>query len=203
MKKSLIAAAIAAASIVPAAAMAQEAAAPAAAAAATPTVGAKVFDAEGGEVGTVEAIQGNVVTVSTGTARAGLPVTAFVTREKGLTIGMNKAQLEAAVNGASAQNDAAKDAALVADAPVKSSDGVVLGTISKVEGENVTVALSNGSAVALQKSNLGLGTDGSLALGMTAADFTKAAQAAGSAQASADAGAAAGSAAAATEGTEH
>jgi len=198
MKKTLIAAAVAVAGLAPAAVMAQ-AAAPAASAAAAPTVGAKVFDAEGGEVGTVEAIQGDIVTVSTGTARAGLPKTAFVSREKGLTIGMNKAQLEAAVNGAAGQNAAAKDAAIVADAPIKSSDGVVLGTVSKVEGENVTVALSNGSAVALQKGNLGLGADGALALGMTAADFTKATQAATSAQAGSDAGAAAGGATAATE----
>jgi hypothetical protein len=202
MKKTFIAAAIAAASLVPAAAMAQAAAPAAAAAAVNPTVGAKVFDAEGGEVGTVEQVQGDNVIVSTGTARAGLPKSAFVTREKGLTIGMNKAQLEAAVNGASAQNSAAKDAKIVADAPVKSSDGVVLGTISKVEGDNVTVALSNGSAAALKKSYLGLAADGSLALGMTAADFSKSVQSAGSAQASTDAGAAASGTAAATEGTE-
>lgn len=205
MKKTLIAAAVAAASLVPAAVMAQDAAATAAApaaASAAPTVGAKVFDAEGGEVGSVEAIQGDIVTVSTGTARAGLPKSAFVSREKGLTIGMNKAQLEAAVNGAKAENTAAKDAAIVADAPVKSSDGVVLGTVTKVEGEDVTVALSNGSAAALKKSYLGVGADGSLAIGMTAADFTKATQAAGSAQASADAGAAATGTAAATDGAE-
>jgi hypothetical protein len=206
MKKHLIAAAFAAASLVPVAVMAQEAAAPAAAApaaaAATPTVGAKVFDAEGGEVGSVESVQGDIVTVSTGTARAGLPKSAFVSREKGLTIGMNKAQLEAAVNGAKAENTAAKDAAIVADAPIKSSDGVVIGTVSKVVGDDVTVALSNGSAAALKKSYLGVGADGSLALGMTAADFAKATQAAGSAQASADAGAAATGTAAATDGAE-
>jgi hypothetical protein len=204
MKKTIIAAALAAVSLAPVAAMAQ-AAAPAAApaaAATAPTVGAKVFDAEGGEVGTVEAIQGDVVTVSTGTARAGLPKTAFVTREKGLTIGMNKAQLEAAVSGASAGNAAAKDAAIVADAPIKSSDGVVIGTVTKVAGDDVTVALSNGSAAALKKSYLGLAADGSLALGMTAADFAKATQAAGSAQASADAAAPASGTAAATDGAE-
>lgn len=201
MKKTLIAAAIAAASLVPAASMAQDAAAPAAASA-TPTVGAKVYDAEGGEVGSVEAIQGDIVTVSTGTARAGLPKSAFVAREKGLTIGMNKAQLESAVNGAKAENTAAKDAAIVADAPIKSSDGVVIGTVSKVVGDDVTVALSNGSAAALKKSYLGLAADGSLALGMSAADFAKATQAAGSAQASTDAGAAATGTAAATDGTE-
>ena len=186
MKKSLIAAAIAAASLVPVAAVAQEAAA----AAAAPTVGAKVFDPEGQEVGTVESVQGDIVTVSTGTARAGLPASAFVTREKGLTIGMTKAQVEAAVGGAAAQTSAAKDAALVADAPLKSSDGVVLGTITKVEGDDVTVTLNEGGTVALKKSYIGVGPDKSLALGMTAADFAKATQAAaGSAQASTDAAA--------------
>lgn len=201
MKKTFLAAAIAAASLIPAAGMAQDAAAPAAAAAAAaPTVGAKVFDAEGGEVGSVESVQGDIVTVSTGTARAGLPKSAFVAREKGLTIGMNKAQLEAAVNGAKAENSAAKDAKIVADAPVKSSDGVVLGTISKVTGDDVTLALSSGAAAALKKSYIGLTADGSLALGMTAADFTKSVQAAGSAPAGADAAAAAGTTAA-TAGT--
>lgn len=205
MKKTLITAAIAAAAFAPAAVMAQAApaAAPAATAAASanPTTGAKVFDAAGAEVGTVEAIQGDIVTVSTGTARAGLPKNAFVMRDKGLTIGMTKAELESAVNGAKAENTAAKDAAIVADAPIKSSDGVVLGTVSKVEGDNVTVALSGGASAALKKSYLGLGTDGSLALGMTAADFAKATQSAAAGQPGADAAATAGGAAAATEGT--
>ncbi|EJU12999.1 hypothetical protein LH128_11061 [Sphingomonas sp. LH128] len=203
MKKTLITAAIAAAALAPAAVMAQAAApaaAPAASATATanPTTGAKVFDAAGAEVGTVEAVQGDIVTVSTGTARAGLPKNAFVTRDKGLTIGMTKAELESAVNGAKAENTAAKDAAIVADAPIKSSDGVVLGTVSKVEGDNVTVALSGGSAAQLKKSYLGLGADGSLALGMSAADFAKATQSAAGGQPGADAAATAGGAAAAT-----
>ncbi|WP_458870136.1 hypothetical protein, partial [Enterococcus faecium] len=83
-------------------------------------------------------------------ARAGLPKSAFATREKGLTIGMTKAQLEAAVQGAQAKSGEALAAALVPDAPVKSSDGVVIGTVSKVEGDNVTVALQGGTPVALQ-----------------------------------------------------
>jgi len=206
MKKTLISAAIAAAALAPVAVMAQAAPAPAApaasaSAAVNPTVGAKVFDAQGGEVGTVEAVAGDIVTVSTGTARAGLPKTAFVTRDNGLTIGMTKAELESAVNGASAQNSAAKDAAIVADAPVKSSDGIVLGTISKVEGDNVTLALSNGSSAALKKSYLGLAADGKLALGMSSADFAKATQSAAAGQPGADASATAGGAAAATAGS--
>lgn len=189
MKNSLIAAAIAAASLAPVAAVAQDAAATAVA----PTVGAKVFGPEGNEVGTVEAVQGDVITVSTGTARAGLPTSAFAMRAKGLTIGMTKAQLEAAVNGAAAQSTEAKDAALVVDAPIKSSDGVVLGTVTKIEGDDVTLTLSDGAAVALKKASIGLTADSSLALGMTAADFAAATQsAAGTAQASADAAAPAG-----------
>lgn len=212
MNKKLIAAAIATATLAPATAFAQDAAAPATAAPAaaapaaaaatpTPTVGAKVFGPDGTEVGTVEAVQGDIVTVSTGTARAGLPTTAFAQRDKGLTIGMNKAQLETAVNGAKAENGAAKDAALVVDAPVKSSDGIVLGTVSKVVGEDVTVELSDGSAAALKKSYFGLDASGGLALGLTAADFAKSIQAAGSAQASADAAAPATGATAATAPT--
>jgi hypothetical protein len=102
---------------------------------------------------------------------------------------MTKDQLEAAINGAKAQTNAAKDAALVVGAPIKSSDGVALGSVEKVEGEDVTVALSDGSSAVLKKSYIGLDASQSLALGMTAADFAAATQAAGTAQASADAGA--------------
>jgi hypothetical protein len=146
------------------------------AAAASPTAGAKVYDAEGNDVGTIETVQGDVVTVNTGTARAGLPKSAFVARDKGLTIGMTKSQLEAAVQGAQAKTGEALAAALVADAPIKSSDGVVLGTVSKVEGDNVTVALQSGSAVALKKNTIGLGADGALAIGVTAAQFNASVQ---------------------------
>ena len=170
MKNTLIAAAIAAAGLAPVAAAAQDA--PAAAAVA-PTVGAKVFGPEGNEVGTVENVQGDVILINTGTARAGLPVSAFAMREKGLTIGMTKAQLEAAVQGAK-PDAAAKDAAMVVDAPIHSSDGQVLGTISKVEGDDVTLALPSGASVAFKKANIGLMGDGTLAIGMTGADFAKA-----------------------------
>ncbi|MDF2638340.1 MAG: hypothetical protein K0R64_1324 [Novosphingobium lindaniclasticum] len=197
MKKSLIAAAIAAAALSPMAAMAQGA--PAAAAAAAPTVGAKVFGPDGSEVGTVEAVQSGVVTVNTGTARAGLPTASFAMREKGLTIGMNKADLEAAVNGAKAESSAELATAFVADKPIKSSDGVVLGTVSKVEGEEVFVALNNGSVAQLKKSYFGLGADKSLTLGMTATAFNSQLQASAGGQPGADAQAAPSASAAATE----
>lgn len=202
MKKLIIAAAFGAAVTLPAAVMAQDqGAAPAASAAAAPSVGAKVYDPAGDEVGTVETVQGGVVTVNTGTARAGLPATAFAMREKGPTISMTKAQLEAAVSGAAGQNDTAKEAAMVADAPIKSSDGVVLGTISKIAGDDITVQLSNGSSAVLKKSYLGL-VNNSLTLGMTAEAFNKQTQASAPAQAGADAKASASGEAAETEASE-
>ncbi|MBT0667556.1 hypothetical protein HT136_04150 [Novosphingobium profundi] len=173
MKNSLIAAAIIAAGLSPVAVMAQEAA-PAASVA--PTVGAKVFDPEGNEVGAVEAVAGDVVTVNTGVARAGLPKTAFAMRDKGLTIGMTKAQLEAAVMGAKAESGEAKAKAMVVDAPIKSSDGKVIGTIAKVEGDDVTMTLADGEGrtALFKKANIGLMPDGSLAIGMTADAFAQA-----------------------------
>lgn len=196
MKKSLIAAAIAAASLAPVAATAQDAAS----AAVAPTVGAKVYGPEGNEVGTVESVANGVITVSTGAARAGLPPSAFAMREKGLTIGMTKAQLEAAVNGAKAETGAAKEAAMVVDAPVKSSDGIVLGTISKIEGDDVTVQLSDGNSVILKKSYLGLVNE-ALTLGMTAEAFAQQTQAAAPAEAGAEAAAPAEGETATTEET--
>lgn len=172
MKTSLIAAAIIAAGLSPVAAMAQESAA----ATVAPTVGAKVYDAAGDDVGAVEAVSGDIITVNTGLARAGLPVSAFVMRDKGLTIGMTKAELESAVLGQKAEADAAKEKAMVADAPIKSVDGKVLGTVSKTEGDDVTMLLvdGNGATVLFKKENIGLTADGSLAIGMTAEAFAQA-----------------------------
>lgn len=199
MKKSFIAAALAAASLAPVVATAQD---KPAAAASAPTVGAKVYGPEGTEVGAVESVQNGIVTVNTGTSRAGLPTNAFAVRENGLTISMNRAQLEAAVSGAAAEASTATSAAIVADAPVKSSDGVVLGTITKVEGDDVTVLLSSGSSILLKKSNLGL-VNNELAIGMTAQAFNKQALASGASKAGADAAAPASGEAAAAEGSQN
>ena len=59
--------------------------------------GSRVFDTDGGEVGTVESVDENGAVVSTGSARARLPFTSFGKNERGLVISMSKAQLEAAV----------------------------------------------------------------------------------------------------------
>ncbi|WP_374413909.1 hypothetical protein [Novosphingobium colocasiae] len=165
MKASLIAAAIAAVALPSGVAMAQGTTAGAVA----PTVGAKVYGPQGDEVGTVEAVQDGVVVVNTGTAKGGIPIASFAMRAKGLTIGYTKAQLETALGAAAADSGAKLDAALVADASVKSADDVVLGTVSKREGDDVTLALSEGGMVQLKKQSFGLDATGGLKIGMTAA----------------------------------
>lgn len=63
-------------------------------------VGSKVSDAQGGAVGTVEAVAGDLVTVATPNAKAQLPKKAFAQGPNGLVIGMTGAQLDAAAKAA-------------------------------------------------------------------------------------------------------
>lgn len=204
MKKALIAAAMAGASFTPMAAAYAQDAAPAAAAAAattpTPTVGAKVFGPDKAEVGTIEKVEGGNAIVNTGTNRATLPMSAFGSNASGLLISMTKAQLDSAVAAAEAQASSAMTASLTPDAPIKSSDGVLVGSVQKVEGDNVTIDLAEGSAITLQKEYLMADSTG-LKVKMTDADFKAAVAAASSAapaQASAEAGSGSDQAAAAT-----
>lgn len=186
MKKSLIAAALMSASMVPLAANAQDVPAPVAA---ELQVGAVVYGPQGEQVGTIEALPAGNVVLNTGAHKATLPVAAFGKNDKGLQISMTKAELDAAVSAAQAQADATMDAALVADAEVKSRDGVVVGSIQKVEGDNIVVDLPEGSAITLQKEHLTAGQAG-LQLFMTAEEFRTAVAAAAGTPAPAQSGAA-------------
>lgn len=64
--------------------------------------GAKVYDASGGEVGTIESVASGAVVVNTGAKKATLAENSFVAGPKGATIGMTKQQLEEAVAAATA-----------------------------------------------------------------------------------------------------
>lgn len=174
MKNTLFAALLLGTSLVPAAAIAQGVPANVAE---VLKVGAKVHGPQGGDVGIIEKMEGGNVVIFTGAHRATLPATSLGRDDAGLVIGLTKAQLDSAVAAAEAKVDAALDAALVADAEVRSSDGVLVGKIQKVEGDNVTVDLASGSAITLQKSHLGV-KDGGLALHMSEAEFKNAVAAA-------------------------
>ncbi len=77
-----------------------EAAVAAAAKPAQITVGATISDTQGGKVGTVAAVSGDLVTVATATTKAQLPKTAFAQGPSGLVIAMTASELDAAAKAA-------------------------------------------------------------------------------------------------------
>jgi len=156
-------------------AQAPAASAPATAApAATPpnvTVGATVSDATGGMVGTIESVTGGNAVLTTGVAKASMPVSSFAQGPNGLVVGITKADLEAKVAAAS------KPAEIAVGATVSDPKGAAVGKVEAVAGDLVTVATANAKAQ-LPKSAFAQGPNG-LVIAMTAAQLEAAAKAAG------------------------
>lgn len=134
-----------AAAVVAAPATAQDAAA-APAAAIDLSVGTKVFDSAGADLGTVTSVQGANVVVDLGAGKqVTLPSTAFGKLEKGPTIGATKAQVVAAVDQAAAGNDAKVAAALQPGADVQSANGsAIVGKVKLVEADGVVLTTATG-----------------------------------------------------------
>lgn len=141
----LAALALIAATGVPAAVQAQQAVATTAAPALN--AGGKIFGPQGGEVGTIVRIDGGNVVVNTGRNEAALPAASFTAGPNGPMIGFTKQQLDQAIEAANSEAIAALDAALVTGSALRSNDGVALGSVAEVEGDNVTVTLDSGPAM--------------------------------------------------------
>lgn len=153
---------------------AETAQAPAAAEGATELkVGATVSDTQGNAVGTIEAVEGEFITVSTGTNQVRLPSASFAIYPTGPVIAMTRAELDAAAAASEDISDI-----LVAGATVHHSDGSTVGTVDAVEGEFVTLTTATaGTKVRLPQSAFARGANGLIA-GMTAAELDAAASAA-------------------------
>lgn len=146
------------------AAVAQTAPAPAASAA--PTVGAKVFDPQGAEAGTIDAVSAQSVVINTGTNKVAVPPTAIGTSPKGPTVSMTKAQLDAAFTQAASQAQGQFQSQLVAGAKVFGTGGSELGTIKATDAQSVTIT-RNGKDVKLPLNGFGPGPQG-VTLGLSA-----------------------------------
>lgn len=168
MKYLVLALAGAAAIAVPA--LAQTAPAAPAAASANVTAGATVFDPAGNPVGTIESVNGANAVLSTGTAKAAIPVTSFAKGAKGLVVGVTKADLEAQVAAAT------KPTNIAAGMAVNGPGGAAVGKIDSVSGDLVTVATAN-AKVQLPKTAFAQGPNG-LVIAMTADQLEAAAKAA-------------------------
>jgi hypothetical protein len=129
-------------------------------------VGAQVTDAQGAPVGSVTAINGNVVTVKTDKLEANLDKSSFTAHEGKLLIGMTQAELNAAIE----KDKAAADASLVVGAAVKDSAGAAAGTIEAIDAEFVTLKLPSGNSVRLPRTGIAGSASGAV-IGLTAAQL--------------------------------
>ncbi|BBC73740.1 conserved hypothetical protein [Altererythrobacter sp. B11] len=134
-------------------------------------VGATVYGPQGGQVGTVEKVEGGNVVVNTGSMTATLPANVFGKGENGPTIGWNKADLEAAITAEEQKKDAAFAAALIPGAQLYSVDSVLLGSVESIGADGlVVVNLVDADAVQLPKEQMTMQA-GKLTFLATAADL--------------------------------
>lgn len=115
--------------------------------------GVTIYGPQGNVVGTIENVTDGVATLDTGTYKVGLPVDRFgKNAEQQTTIAVTQAQLNEMAAQAEAEAAAKLDAALVAGASVVDVNGVSLGSVARVEGEDVTVSTEWGT-FALKREN--------------------------------------------------
>jgi len=128
------------------------------------SVGMQVTDAAGAPVGTVKSVNGDNIVVQTDKHEVQLPKTSFTPAEGKLLFGMTQAQLNAEIE----KSLAAADAAVVAGASVKGLNGAALGTIDTVDAATVTIALTSGKKVQVERNAVRGNPDGSVTIGITA-----------------------------------
>lgn len=142
------------------------AAAPAASASPAVKAGATVYDAQGGVVGTIASTDGTNAVVDTGSVKAAIALSSFGSSPKGPTLGMTKAELEAAAGQQAQTSSEDFKAKLVPGATVYGSAGTELGTIKAVDSQFVTLTTPKGDA-RLPITGFGPGTKG-VTIGLTA-----------------------------------
>lgn len=126
-------------------------------------VGTVVTDASGGPVGTVTAVNGDVVTVKTDRLEANLSKSSFTPNEGKLLVGLTQAELNAAIE----KDKAAAEASLAVGAEVKGTGGATLGTIDAIDAEFVTIKLASGSKVRIPRTGIAGAATGAV-VGLTA-----------------------------------
>ena len=130
------------------------------------TVGAQVLDSQGNPVGTVTAVNGDVVTVKTDKLDANLGKASFASQDGKLYVGMSQAELNAVVE----KDQAAAAASLAVGAPVKGTGGADIGTIEAIDTEFVTLKLTSGKSVRIPRAGIAGSAQGAV-IGLTLADL--------------------------------
>ena len=130
------------------------------------TVGAQVLDTSSNPVGTITAINGDVVTVKTDKIDANLGKASFAQQDGKLYIGMSQTELNAAVE----KDNAAAEASLAVGSAVKDSAGAAAGTIEAIDAEFVTLKLASGKSVRLPRNGIA-GSSAGAVVGLSASDL--------------------------------
>lgn len=110
--------------------------------------------------GTIREVSGAAVVVDTGANVVTLGLDSFVEAKIGPTIGYTKAQLDAAVTQILADQKARLDAAVVVGAELRSSDGVKVGTIRRINPDGSVMIGDDERAFRLERSQLATDTAG-------------------------------------------
>lgn len=133
-------------------------------------IGAQVLDTSSNPVGTVTAVNGDVVTVKTDKVEANLGKASFAQQGGKLYIGKTQAELNALVE----QEKIAAEASLGVGKTVKGAQGADVGTIEAIDADYVTLKLTSGKSVRIPRSGIAGSANGAV-VGMTAADIEAAA----------------------------
>ena len=139
------------------------------------TPGMQITDATGAPVGTVKAVQGSNLLITTGKHEVLLPSASFTADHGKLLFGMTQAQL----NGQIEQSLAAANASIVAGATVKGISGTPVGTIESIADGNVTITLQSGKKIAVPQSGLRGNADHTVTIGYSAAQLEAMVQSSG------------------------
>ena len=140
-----------------------------AAAAQTLSVGTAVIGPEGGEVGTIAAIDGDHVLLRTDRHEVRLPAASFTVTAEGALFGVSRDQLNADLD----RMQAAAREAVTVGASVHDRDGAVVGPITALDPEAVTVRVGDG-IIRLPRAAVVAGQQG-LVVGATLAELQAAA----------------------------
>ena len=129
-------------------------------------VGTEVLDSSGNPVGTVTAVNGDVVTVKTDKLDANLGKASFAQQDGKLYIGNTQAELNALIE----QQNAVAEASLAVGAAVKGTGGADIGTIEAIDAEFVTMKLTSGKSVRIPRAGIAGSPQGAV-VGLTLADL--------------------------------
>lgn len=128
-------------------------------------IGTTIYGRDGHAVGTVSAINDQVLVIDTGTHKAPVPVSLVFESAKGKSVNATRDQIDRMMAERRAQAIAARDAALVEGAGVVSAGGRAAGRLAQVNLAADTILLETAEGlVRLKKEHFAINPQGALAV---------------------------------------